>query len=53
MFMSDHNERQNNNTIFWVCGKVVIPYLETVETNQNYIHKKLGTVEIWGMYVIL
>jgi hypothetical protein len=34
-------------------AKVLIPYLETTETNQNDVHKKLGTVEIWGMYVIL
>ena len=40
MFMSyDHIERQNHNTVIvnqsFECGKVLIPYLETVETNQN------------------
>jgi hypothetical protein len=47
----DHIERKNHNTLivnqsFECVAKVVIPYLETVETNQNDIHKKLGMVEI-------
>jgi hypothetical protein len=47
----DYIERQNHNAVvvdqsFECVAKVLIPYLETTETNQNDVHKKLGTVEI-------